>query len=361
MLKLDKICVVLPDFSLKDISLEIEKGEYHILLGPSGSGKTMLLNTIAGFQKLKSGEIFLNNQNISDVAPNKRDVSLLFQDLALFPHLNVFENIAFPLQIRKLPKNVIAERVEEYLSFTEISDLKYRRIDKLSGGERQRVALARILVTKSELLMLDEPFSAIDSQLKLSLKKLLKKISGLGVTIIHVTHNLEEAINLADRVSVIENGKITQTGSIESVFSKPKNSFIASFSGNRNYFTSIDIIRENDSDFAVILANSDDKLETKIEKILIELPNYESQNIQGLIIDSKNIIISENRINSSARNNFEGDIVSIFKTEHGFDIEVNIGIKLWISVTKHSFDELNLTIGKKVWICFKASAVIVIS
>ncbi len=349
MLKLQNISVRLKDFNLEDINLEIKKGQYHVLLGPSGSGKTVLLNTVAGFHKPESGKILLNNTDISAFPPEKRNLSLLFQDLALFPHLNVYENLAFPLKMKNLGKPETEQRVDKYLGLTEISHLKFRDISKLSGGERQRVALARILVAESGLLLLDEPFSAIDTQLKLSFKKLLRKISASGVTIIHVTHDLEESINLADSISVIENGKIIQSGPIHDVLNNPVNSFIASFTGQRNYYNCSGIVTEGDSHFAVIDAEG--------AKIKIEISPPDNSEHEGIIIDSNNIIISDSEIKSSARNNFKAKVESIFRTRQHYEIEVDIGIKLWINITAQSFVSLNLVEGAEVYICFKASEV----
>lgn len=381
MLKLDKISVSFPDFKLNEVSLNIQKGEYHVLLGPSGSGKTLILNCIAGFQKTDSGKIIYNDINITDLPPNKRNISFLFQELALFPHLNVKQNIEYPLKVKRIKKQERIRLIDEYLDFTEISNLKCRNIDKLSGGEKQRVALARNLVTKTGLLLLDEPFSAIDSQLIVSLKKLLKKISAQGITIIHVTHNFEEAVNMANKISVIDNGKILQSGNMENIFNSPKNKFIAMFSGNKNYFSSDKLInsknhnyilinkvsQKNDSPKTIKLQSNNLSLpeipeieELKKDYVFIEISEINSENIIGIIIDNNNILISENRIISSARNNFEGVVNNIFPTKSGYDIEVYCGINLWVSMTKHSFEEMEIKSGKKIFLSFKASAVKVI-
>lgn len=349
MLKLQNISVRLGDFNLENISFEIEKGEYHVLLGPSGSGKTVLLSTIAGFNKLSSGKIILDDVDISGFLPDKRNLSLLFQDLALFPHLNVYENLVFPLKMKKLGKQEIETRVDKYLGFTEISHLKNRNIDKLSGGEKQRVALARMLVSEMGLLLLDEPFAAIDTQLKLSLKKLLKKISSLGVTIIHVTHDLEEAISLADSISVIENGKIIQFGPLHDVLSNPANSFVASFSGQRNYFDCVRLLVEKDSHFALIAGDGNE--------VKIEISPADDTEPAGIIIDSNNIFLADSLVVSSARNNFKAKVVSVFQTRHHYEVEVDIGVKLWINITLQSFTDLDIKVGKEVFISFKASAV----
>lgn len=377
MLKLENISVNFQDFSLKKICLEVPKGEYHVLLGPSGSGKTLILNCIAGFQNHHNGKIIYKNKDISKEAPNKRGISFLFQDLALFPHLNVSENIEYPLKIKKYKKAERQSKVNEYLNFTEIYHLKDRQIGQLSGGEKQRVAIARSLVSGTDMLLLDEPFSAIDSQLLISLKKLLKKISAAGISVIHVTHNFEEAINMAQKISIINNGEIIQTGTVDEIFNAPKNSFIAIFSGNKNFFNCKQVITLNESEYVLVpkIKTSDNQKDfdfnemyldfsnkSELEKyssdyLIIEILPEKNQNIQGIILDSQNIIISEKRNISSARNNFPAYVENIFPTKSGYDIEVFCGVNFWISLTKSSFENLKVEQNKKVYISFKASAV----
>lgn len=354
MIELKNICRKFKDFEMSDISLNIKKGEYHVLVGPSGAGKTLLLNLIAGFVKPDSGNIILNGVDITNLLPQNRNVSYLFQDLALFPHLSVEENVAFPLKIRKMKKLDIAAQVKKYLEFTDVLHLKDRRISKLSGGEKQRVALARNLITESGILMLDEPFSAIDTQLRLSLKKLLKKISDYGVTIIHVTHNPEEAISLAHKISVVENGKIISSGTYKEVFSKPLNMFMAGFSGYKNFYKVVKVSREQTSCFVYIA------LENKPEKaIRIEILNVENVYIKSAIIQTTDIIMSEDKIVSSARNSFKGIVQSIFKVESAYEVEIDVGVPVWVKLSESSLKELNITFGKEMWVSFKASAVLV--
>jgi ABC-type Fe3+/spermidine/putrescine transport system ATPase subunit len=348
MLKLENISVELGDFSLKDISLELPSGEYHVLLGPSGSGKTVLLNTIAGFNIIGSGKILLDNTDLTKLPANKRNISLLFQDLALFPHLSVFENVAFSLKGKKLDKKTIEERVDKYLAFTEISDLKYRKIDKLSGGEKQRLAIARILVTETKVLMLDEPFSAIDTQLKISLKKLLKKISNIGVSIIHVTHNYEEALNLADKISVIENGRIIQTGDIVDVLDKPESKFTASFGGRYNYFDCSEFIELIGKYYAIV--------QTENIKLSFQIPVDKILDYKGIIVDSNKISIVDT-LEISGSNVFRGIVKSIFQTKNSFEIEIGVGVDLWINIPKEKYNSMDISIDDDLVISFETSAI----
>lgn len=353
MLELRNINLKLRDFELNDISLKIEKGEYHMLVGPSGSGKTLILNIIAGFVKADSGQVLLNEKDITGFVPQLRNVSYLFQDLALFPNMSVAENVAFPLVVRHMNKQDIEEKVKKYLEFAEVYHLKDRGISKLSGGEKQRVALARNLITESGILMLDEPFSAIDTQLKLSLKKLLKKISDIGVTIIHVTHNIEEVISLAHKITVIENGKILSTGTYKEVFSRPLNIFMAGFSGYKNFYKVKNTVRIGDSNYVDIVAENNPDVTVRFEI----LENTDTE-FNSLIIDSSSIILSENELLSSARNSFEGIVQSVFRMESAYEVELDIGIPVWIKITENSFNELGVEAGKKMWLSFKASAVL---
>jgi molybdate/tungstate transport system ATP-binding protein len=375
MLKLVNISVDFPDFSLKNISLDISDEEYHVLLGPSGSGKTLLLNCIAGFQKIKAGEIYYSNKNITNIPANKRNISFLFQDLALFPHMDVKSNLEYPLKIKGVSKSEREKLINEYLDFVEIKHLKDRRTDNLSGGEKQRVAIARCLITGNKLILLDEPFSAIDSQLILSLKKLLKKISSKGISIIHVTHNFEEAINMAQKISVIENGRIMQTGKIDEIFNNPGSCFVANFRGKKNYFTVNQVINNDtgqyilinsiDSKSGVIVSEMENnywstKLDSLAEGKYVIIQSGESQEIlpgQGVIIETKDIIISESKIISSARNNFLGFVSNIFPTQDAYEIEIYCGINIWVEITKQSFKEMNIREGKKIYLSFKASSV----
>jgi len=352
MLELRNINLKLKDFELKDISLKIEKGEYHMLVGPSGSGKTLMLNIIAGFVKANSGQVLLNEKDITGFVPQLRNVSYLFQDLALFPNMSVAENVAFPLVVRHMNKQDIEEKVKKYLEFAEVYHLKDRGVSKLSGGEKQRVALARNLITESGILMLDEPFSAIDTQLKLSLKKLLKKISDIGVTIIHVTHNPEEVLNLADKITVVEDGKIVGSGNFNEVFHTPVNKFMAGFTGNRNYFYCSGVL--NEDGITYILASEEKNCSRTVK---IEVSDSVTTNTNSIIIDSNNIVISENRLSSSARNNFEGEIIAVLRSENSWEIEIDFGLSVWVKITEQSFVDLKIAVGKRVWISFKASAV----
>ena len=246
MLRLNNINRRLGHFSLADINLEVSDGEYYVLLGRSGSGKTQFLELIAGLEHPDNGTIVLDGMDITRQRIQDRKVGIVFQDYAVFPHMTVFGNIAYPLKARREDRNVIHERVTAAAASMNIKHILDRSTDKLSGGELQRVALARTLITSPRLLLLDEPLSSLDTSLKDDLKKLLRNLNKEGQTIIHVTHDYGDAISLAKRVGVIHNGRIIQEGSVEEVFRNPSNRFVARYAGIRNFFR-VDITREDGS------------------------------------------------------------------------------------------------------------------
>ncbi len=220
---------------LDDLSLDICDKEFITLLGPSGCGKTTTLRIIAGFLEPDHGDIVFENKKINDVPAYKRNVNTIFQRYALFPHLNVFENIAFGLRIKKLPENEIKEKVTEMLKLVNLSGMEKRKIDNLSGGQQQRVAIARALANNPRVLLLDEPLAALDLKLRKDMQNELKKIQRqLGITFIFVTHDQEEALSMSDRVVVMDNGKIQQVGTPKDIYNEPKNAFVADFIGESN-------------------------------------------------------------------------------------------------------------------------------
>ena len=217
------------------LNLDIKDKEFITLLGPSGCGKTTTLRLIAGFLEPDDGEIIFENKKINGVPAYKRQVNTIFQRYALFPHLNVYENIAFGLRIKKMPENEIKEKVEEMLKLVNLSGLEKRNIDTLSGGQQQRVAIARAIANRPKVLLLDEPLAALDLKLRKDMQKELKKIQEqLEITFIFVTHDQEEALTMSDRVVVMDNGKIQQVGTPQDIYNEPQNAFVADFIGESN-------------------------------------------------------------------------------------------------------------------------------
>lgn len=220
---------------LKDFNLTIKKNEFLTLLGPSGCGKTTILRIIGGFEWPDKGRVIFNGKDITDDEPYQRKINTVFQKYALFPHLNVFDNVAFGLKIKKLSKNVIENKVKQSLKLVGLNNFQNRNIDSLSGGQQQRVAIARALVNEPEVLLLDEPLGALDLKLRQDMQYELKKIQKqVGITFIYVTHDQEEALSMSDTIVVLNDGIIQQKDDPVSIYNEPKNAFVADFIGESN-------------------------------------------------------------------------------------------------------------------------------
>ena len=225
---------------LDSINLSIRDKEFITLLGPSGCGKTTTLRIIAGFLSPEKGDIIFSGEKINGVPAYKRQVNTIFQKYALFPHINVFENIAFGLRIKKLPEIEIKKKVEEMLKLVNLSGMEKRKIHNLSGGQQQRVAIARAIANNPRVLLLDEPLAALDLKLRKDMQNELKKIQQqLGITFVFVTHDQEEALSMSDRVVVMDNGKIQQIGTPKDIYNEPNNAFVADFIGESNILDGI--------------------------------------------------------------------------------------------------------------------------
>ena len=220
---------------LKKVSFEIEQGKFYTLLGPSGCGKTTILRIIAGFTEATEGDIYFEGKRLNDLPANKRQVNTVFQDYALFPHMNVFDNVAFGLQIKKMTKNEIRKKVTDALRMVQLPGYETREISEMSGGQRQRVAIARAIVNEPKVLLLDEPLSALDLKLRTDMQYELRELQQrLGITFIFVTHDQEEALAMSDEIFVMNKGKIVQSGTPVDIYDEPINHFVADFVGESN-------------------------------------------------------------------------------------------------------------------------------
>ncbi len=224
------------DFTaIPDLSLEIQPGEFFTLLGPSGCGKTTLLRMIAGFNSIEGGSFYFGDRLINDLDPAKRNIGMVFQNYAIFPHLTVKKNVAFGLKNKKLPKEEIQEKTEKFMSLMKISEYADRLPEKLSGGQQQRVALARALAIEPEVLLMDEPLSNLDAKLRVEMRTVIKEIQNrLGITTVYVTHDQEEAMAVSDRIAVMNLGVIQQIGTPKTLYQRPANQFVATFIGRTN-------------------------------------------------------------------------------------------------------------------------------
>ena len=246
LIRLRDLCMAFDDDLVLDhINLYINDSEFLTLLGPSGCGKTTTLRIIGGFTTPTSGDVTFDGVRINDVPPHKRQINTVFQKYALFPHLDVFENIAFGLRIAKVPAEEIEERVTEMLGVVSLKGFEHRKITQLSGGQQQRVAIARALVNRPKVLLLDEPLGALDLRLRKDMQNELKRIQQqMGITFIYVTHDQEEALTMSDTVVVMDKGRIQQIGTPEDIYNEPKNAFVADFIGESNILNGT-MVRDN--------------------------------------------------------------------------------------------------------------------
>ncbi|WP_284037037.1 ABC transporter ATP-binding protein [Neobacillus sp. 114] len=266
--------------AVDDVNLTVNQGEFLTILGPSGSGKTSLLKLIAGFEQLSNGSIVLNDVDISKKKPYEREIGMLFQNYALFPHMTVFDNIAYPLRLRKFPKEVIKQKVETILKLIHLEQFGSRYPEQLSGGQQQRVALARAIVFNPPLLLLDEPLGALDKQLRKQMQLEIKHIQKqVGITTVSVTHDQEEALTMSDKICVMNNGKVEQIDTPENIYKHPKNRFVAEFIGEINLIKGnvVNVSEENvkvkvhDSFIADVERIKDFGIEVKNQSMLIAL------------------------------------------------------------------------------------------
>ena len=238
-------------YAVQDTSLEIEPGTFVTLLGPSGCGKTTTLRMIAGFESPDEGEIYLGGEPINELTPNKRDTAMVFQSYALLPHYNVFDNVAYGLKIRKMPKDQIREKVTNILKLVELEGMEERMTNQLSGGQQQRVALARALVLEPGVLLFDEPLSNLDAKLRVSMRTEIRKIQQkVGITAIYVTHDQSEAMSISDKIIIMSKGKVEQIGSPREIYYHPNSRFVADFIGEANFLDAQ--VEETVGDYAKI-------------------------------------------------------------------------------------------------------------
>ncbi|MDX9774261.1 MAG: ABC transporter ATP-binding protein [Bacteroidales bacterium] len=344
MLRTEKLSKRLGSFCLREISLEVARGEYYVLLGRSGAGKTQLLELICGLTLPRSGRVFLEGEDITYKKVQERGIGLVFQDLALFPHYSVKDNIMYPLRIKGLSLKERVDRVQRAAEEMNITDLLLRKPDTLSGGEKQRVALARTLVTEPRMLLLDEPMASVDASLKDNIRRLLRRLNRNGMTIVHVTHDFGEAVSLASRVGVMHNGRIIQEGRPEEVFSHPVNRFVARYAGIKNFFR-VTFIKSYNSCSGIT-----DK------RTRFKMPNGTYPSAGLLIIGSSEILLSRQGAAGIKINNIHGVIDDVVPSSTGYEITVNAGDFFYADITRRDMEEYNFVTGEKVIISFRSEA-----
>jgi molybdate/tungstate transport system ATP-binding protein len=341
MLEIDSVSKDYGGFHLRNVTFNVKRGEHFIILGPSGAGKTVLLEVIAGIITPDSGRVYLNGRDVTSLPPERRGLAYIPQDYALFPHMSVFDNIAFGLKLRKLPRADIEKRVREIAEILGIEDLLGRKPKTLSGGERQRVAIARALVIEPPLILLDEPFANLDVQTRGKLIGEMKRWrKELGFTALHVTHSFEEAVSLGDRLGVMLNGKLIQVGSVRDVFSRPASEDVARFLGFEN-----------------IIEGTAEGRTLKTNGVEIELPS-EARGRVRIGIRPEDIVVSLMLPRTSARNVFRAVVESV--EELGPLVRVHLrvgGLHLRAFITRSSMLEMGIEKGKTVYASFKATAV----
>jgi len=335
---------------VKDLNLDIEEGEFVTMLGPSGSGKTTCLMMLAGFETPTNGEIYLDGNPISNIPPHKRGIGMVFQNYALFPHMTVYENLAFPLRVRKIPKDEIDKKVDKALSMVSLGGYESRMPGQLSGGQQQRVAVARALVFDPSVVLMDEPLGALDKNLRESMQYEIKHIhESIGVTVVYVTHDQGEALTMSNRIAVFNDGKVQQLSSPDKLYEEPVNSFVAEFIGENNTFQ------------GEVVDISNDKCKIKLDsgdEILANPIRVKSKGEKSIVSlrPERAIIDPEQKMD----NKFKGKIEEVIY--HGDHTRVRLNLlenKEFILKVPNSSARMDIKLGNEIkigWNSFDARA-----
>jgi len=342
MIRIENLNVDLGEFNLRDIRLSVEENDFFVLIGPTGAGKTVLIEAVAGLVPVKSGRIFIRDRDVTRLPPEKRGISIVYQDYALFPHLTVLDNVLYGLHFHHVSREEKEARKKELVRQLNLDRLLHRYPGTLSGGELQRVALARALIIHPDVLLLDEPLSALDPGFREEIRDSLRTLHRHSdVTFIMVTHNFAEALSLGRSGAVINNGVIEQQGEIEDIFRRPQSRFVAGFVGMKNC----------------------SRAEFRGTKAVVDGLDIETgrkwENREGYIaIRPEDVVLSRKPLQSSMRNVFQGKITSV--QDRGFFFEVSVAVRgaVFVSlITKSALLDLELRKEAGIWIAFKATAI----
>lgn len=332
---------------VKKLSLDIKEGEFLTLLGPSGCGKTTTLRMIAGFSEATSGQIMLEGVDVSGLKPNERNVNTVFQNYALFPHMNVEDNIAFGLVEKKVPKAEIKERVSEMIKLVQLEGLEKRKPAQMSGGQKQRVAIARALINKPRVLLLDEPLGALDlklrKQMQLELKHLQQK---LGITFVYVTHDQEEALTMSDRIAVMHEGVMEQIGTPDEVYNHPKTKFVASFVGESNILESY--VRSVDGDLLHI--------DLEAGKAALHAKGFGVEEMIYICVRPENVKLSETPVEHFS---IRGKVIEHIFAGSVVKTEVELLTGQILKVASHPNDD-HVEVGKRVYVHWRPKDAIIV-
>jgi spermidine/putrescine ABC transporter ATP-binding subunit len=338
--------------AVDDVTLSVEKGELFFLLGPSGCGKTTCLRTIAGFYQPDAGELYFDDRLMNSVPPHRRNIGMVFQNYALWPHMTVYSNVEYGLNVRKLPAKEKKEKVEKVLEIVRMAEYADRNPNQLSGGQQQRIALARALVIEPDVLLLDEPLSNLDAKLRLDMRQEIKRIHlEAGITSVYVTHDQKEALSLADRMAVMRDGKIVQTGMPREVYNIPASGFVADFIGETNFLQG-KLKEVTGEEFLV---------ETSIGNVRSKSSSARSSVGDEVVcsIRPESIDIADDPL-ENVPNQFEAKVSGIIYLGNVEEYWLNLADSLEMRVTLHNPGRYERRIGDRIYICFQPQSAVLL-